>query len=204
MISNLLPQRTLNGTIPPLRFYLAGTMNKQALQQAIRQALDAGQSKQHIYETLQPQAANPGQLAYLLAASIGPQQRRRLQVKNHTLVAVMLGFSLLSLGAGYTGANAGNQGGVWMGLFSALVPAAFAAGFARWLAAAFNVYILYALIQMPQLLSQLGQGGWHVMQFGLTVLTLLLTWHLRGQAFPDFTPMAMPRRNAEGQFVFRD
>lgn len=180
-------------------------MNKQSLQHAIQQALADGRSKQAIYDALAPQAANPGQLAYLLAASIAADRRRQLQVKNHTLVAVMMGFTLLSLGMGYQGSVlAGGQGGVWMALFSALVPAAFAVGFSRWLAAAFNIYILYALIQVPQLLSQLGQGGWSVVQFAMTLLTLLLTWHLRSQAFPDFTPMAMPRRNAAGQFVFRD
>lgn len=180
-------------------------MNKKALQHAIAQALAAGRSKQAIYDELQADAANPGQLAYLLAASISPARRQQLQAKNHTLVAVMLGFTLLSLGTGYQGGvlTAG-PGGVWMGLFSALVPAAFAIGFSRWLAAAFNVYILYSLIQLPQLLSQAGQGGWAVLQLAMTLLTLLLTWHLRGRAFPDFTPLCVPRRNAEGQFVFRD
>lgn len=180
-------------------------MNKHALQQAIQQAMAAGRSKQAIYDELQPQAANPGQLAYLLAASIGPARCQQLQVKNHTLVAVMMGYTLLSLGMGYHGGVlASGQGGVWMALFSALVPAAFAIGFARWLAAAFNVYILYSLIQLPQLLSQLSQGGWSVLPLLMTVLTLVLTWHLRGQAFPDFTPLCVPRRNADGQFVFRD
>lgn len=180
-------------------------MNKTALQQAITEALASGRSKQAVYDELQAVAANPGQLAYLLAASISPGRQQQLQAKKHTLVAVMLGFTLLSLGIGYSGGTlSGGQGGLWMALFSALVPAAFALGFARWLAAAFNVYILYALIQLPQLLSQLSQGGWAVVQLAMTLLTLLLTWHLRGQAFPDFTPMAMPRRNAEGQFVFRD
>lgn len=184
---------------------LKQTMNKQALQQAIRQALAEGRSKQAIYDEMEADAANPGQLAYLLAASVSPARQQQLQAKKHTLVAVMMGFTLLSLGVGYSGGLlAGGQGGVWMALFSALVPAAFAAGFSRWLAAAFNIYILYALIQLPQLLSQLGHGGWAVVQLVMTVLTLLLTWHLRGRAFPDFTPMAMPRRDAAGRFVFRD
>jgi hypothetical protein len=72
------------------------------------------------------------------------------------------------------------------------------------MAAAFNVYILYALIQIPQLVSQLPSGGWAVVQGAMTLLTLLLTWHVRSLAFPDFNPMAMPRRDAQGQFVFRD
>ena len=180
-------------------------MKKQAIQQAIDQALAQGKSKQAIYNELQASAANPGQLAYLLAATTTPARRQQHQVKNHTLIAVMMGFSLLSLGVGYqSGQLLGGQSSVWMALFSALVPAAFAAGFSRWMAAAFNVYILYALIQIPQLVSQLPSGGWAVVQGAMTLLTLLLTWHVRSLAFPDFNPMAMPRRDAQGQFVFRD
>jgi hypothetical protein len=181
------------------------TVNKQAIAQTIASALAQGRSKQDVYEEWHSQVGNNGQLAYQLAAAVTPARRQRHQAKNHTLIAVMMGFSLLSLGVGYqNGQLLGGQGGVWMALFSALVPAAFAVGFSRWLAAAFNVYILYALIQLPQLLSQLGQGGWAVVQLGMTVLTLVLTWHVRGQVFPDFTPMCMPRRDADGQFVFRD
>lgn len=179
-------------------------MKKQAMQQAIDQALARGQSKQAIYSELQASAANPGQLAYLLAATATSARRRQYQVKNHTLIAVMMGFSLLSLGVGYQNGQLLGGQGVWMALFSALVPAAFAAGFSRWIAAAFNVYILYALIQLPQLVSQLPQGGWALVQGVMTLLTLLLTWHVRSLAFPDFNPMAMPRRDAQGQFIFRD
>lgn len=172
-------------------------MKNQGIRQQVSAGVAAGQSKQALYQALLPQADNPGQLAYWLAATASPARRQQHRQACYALMGVMAGQALLLLAAGYA------QTG-WQAVFSALVPLAFAAGFSRWVAAAFNIYILYALIQLPQLLSQLAQGGWAVAQLLMWLLTLLLTWQLRSRVFPDFTPLCVPRRDSQGQFVFRD
>lgn len=181
-------------------------MQNAELSHRIATLLQAGRRKQEIYAELRGSAGNDARLAYLLAASASPARKLQLQMKNRALIVVMVLQALLALFAGYAGGQLlGGSASLWMALFYALVPIAFAAGFSRHLAAAFNVYLLYTLIRLPQLLEQAMAGGllnlWLLL---VALLTLLLTWHVRRGLFPDFTVTLQPRRDGSGNFSFSD
>ncbi|WP_174875434.1 hypothetical protein [Vogesella oryzae] len=181
-------------------------MQNAEISSRIAALLQAGRSKQEIYAELRGNAGNDARLAYLLAGSASEARKAQMMMKNRALILVMVVQAALALFAGYAGGQLlGGSSGLWLALFYALVPVAFAAGFSRYLAAAFNVYLLYTLIRLPQLLEQVMAGGLlDVWQLLLALLTLLLTWHVRRGLFPDFTVTLQVRRDASGNYIFAD
>ncbi|SCK25257.1 hypothetical protein [Vogesella sp. LIG4] len=181
-------------------------MQNKHLSARIASMLQGGQHKQSIYAELRGSAGNDRQLAYLLAASASPARQTLLANKNRALIVVMVAQAMLALLVGYdSGQLLGGSAGLWLALFYALVPIAFAAGFSRHLAAAFNVYLLYSLVRLPALLQLALAGGlldWWLLS--LAALTLLLSWHVRRGLFPDFTITLQPRKDETGNFTFSD
>ncbi|MFC3627714.1 hypothetical protein ACFOKJ_16455 [Vogesella amnigena] len=180
-------------------------MQNKDLVARIAGQLQAGQPKSAIYAALRSQEHDP-RLAYLLASAASPARQVQMANKNRALIVVMVAQAMLALFAGYvSGQLLGGSAGVWLAVFYALVPLAFAAGFSRYQAAAFNVYLLYTLIRLPQLVQQAMAGGLlEVWLLLLALLTLLLTWQVRRGLFPDFGVTLQPRKDASGKFTFSD
>lgn len=153
-------------------------MKLKELKQQISSQLAGGMKKSEVFEQVCQQGAKPRAAAKLIASYADPARCAAHRGKVKVLVGIMCFLVMICFISGYfTGMDKG-QGGSWIfAILMAIIPAAFAQGFYRNSASAYNIYLILTIIQLPRAFEGftqtpvLGQHYWP--EYGPALLCVL-------------------------------
>ena len=179
-------------------------MKLKELKQQITSLLAGGMKKSEGFELVCQQGAKPGAAAKLIASYADPARCAAHRGKVKVLVGIMCFLVMICFISGYfTGMDKG-QGGSWIfAILMAIIPAAFAQGFYRNSASAYNIYLILTIIQLPRAFEGFTQTPvLSASIIGLNLALLYFVFYLRQQLFPDFV-LITPKK-VDGRYVFSE
>ncbi|HJW25240.1 MAG TPA: hypothetical protein VJ576_10110 [Rhodocyclaceae bacterium] len=177
-------------------------MNKTEIKAKIAELISSGVAKTEVFARLSGQGVKDKQLADLIASYADPRLCAQHYDKVNILLTLMFIQAVIVFLLGFSmGLRIGPNAKWIMGGLLALIPLAFAWGFHRNSAGAYNAYILLSIIQMPrQLDGFISSPIATSVGLAIGIGMLAFVWYVRQKLFPDFAFMG-PRK-VKGQYVF--
>jgi hypothetical protein len=177
-------------------------MNKTEIKSKVNELLSSGTSKSEVFGQLSGLGVKDSQLAYFIASYPNPERCKQHRGKVKFLVLLMFIQTVLAF-LMILGMDA--KVGViikWIvGAFFSIIPMSFAWGFYTNRVAAYNVYIMLSLIQLPKSFegfSSSSVSSW--IGIALEIGLIACVWYVREKVFPGFAFMR-PKR-LKGEYVF--
>lgn len=179
-------------------------MKSKELKQQISNLLTGGMRKSEVFDQVCQQGAKPRVAARLIASYADPARCAAHSGKVKVLVGIMCFLVMICFIFGYFTGMAKGPGGGWIfAILMAIIPAAFAHGFYRHSASAYNIYLILTLIQLPRAFEGFTQTPvLSASLIGLNLALLYFVFYLRQQLFPDF--VFITPKKVDGRYVFSE
>ncbi len=177
-------------------------MNKKEIKEKVSDLIFSGMPKSEVFTKLSGQGIKDSQLAFFVASHKDPRLCEEHERKVNIIIMLMFIQAAIAFLMGFgIGVKVGPNAKWIFGVLFAFIPLVFAWGFYKYVAGAYNAYILLSIIQLPRQLEGFASSP-IATAIGLTIgigITAYV-WYVRGKLFPDFAFIA-PKR-IKGQYVF--
>jgi hypothetical protein len=177
-------------------------MNRKEIKARVGQLLSEGTTETEVFNRLAGQGVKDRTLAYWIAARPDPQ-------RCHANRGHLLAVRIIAWVQAILAALAGFGAGIHISTVAALIFAAmgmafglmFVWAFSKNNVAAYNIYLLLSITQLPRQFSGPGQATaatWIIFLIGVVLFAYI--WYVRTRIFPDFNFLS-PKKIG-GKYVF--